>query len=361
MAKEKATQSADPQDPRWGGYLPWFIRYGEANAPRGDFDLFFERVAQRLDRTLLFNDCGIDNPLKFAARLETETLQRFKNLPDTAVNNALKHHFMPETLHTLADVRSQIDPEELAVRNSKKKLEEEIRKAVGGAPGEGELAAALRERLEGFPGGIAELKEKAFATKKARVQRHYERIIAERLTTLETFLQILPQPSSGIPLLVRDLRRAMAESGIPLNIDDKQLLIVPLEEPLLQREVLDHLLPRLSSRFPDRATELVKAYHDLLQGVDGNTVFGNAFKTLEAIAQDLTKDKNVALYKMDSLTKYFPKLHPTIHGTIIKLAGHRGDEGGHGRNSPDPYEMRYLLFTICNIALLLLEYPDYAS
>jgi hypothetical protein len=43
---------------------------------------------------------------------------------------------------------------------------------------------------------------------------------------------------------------------------------------------------------------------------------------------------------------------------MTKLAAHRGDKGGHGRNAPDAIEMRYLLFSICNIALLILDYQE---
>jgi hypothetical protein len=56
------------------------------------------------------------------------------------------------------------------------------------------------------------------------------------------------------------------------------------------------------------------------------------------------------------LQKHFPKIHKTIRTTIVKLDAHRGDKGGHGKASPEPHEMRYLLFSICNIALLLLDY-----
>ncbi|MGH8291206.1 MAG: hypothetical protein ACREV7_19760 [Steroidobacteraceae bacterium] len=37
---------------------------------------------------------------------------------------------------------------------------------------------------------------------------------------------------------------------------------------------------------------------------------------------------------------------------------HRVDEAAHGRGAPDSYEIRYLLFQVCNIALLLLDYNN---
>ena len=79
-----------------------------------------------------------------------------------------------------------------------------------------------------------------------------------------------------------------------------------------------------------------------------------AFKTLEAIAKALTQD-NTFEFKNEHLRKHFPNLHPTIHQTMLKLSAHRGDEGAHGRDAPEPHEMRYLLFSICNVALLMLD------
>lgn len=38
-----------------------------------------------------------------------------------------------------------------------------------------------------------------------------------------------------------------------------------------------------------------------------------------------------------------------------KLRAHRGDEAAHGRKAPAQSEIRYLLFQVCNLALLLLD------
>jgi len=92
--------------------------------------------------------------------------------------------------------------------------------------------------------------------------------------------------------------------------------------------------------------------------VDSNTIFGNAFKALEEVARQMTGDQNLVLSEEKELRKYFPVLHSTIYATIIKLAAHRGDKAGHGRQGPLPHEMRYLLFSICNVALLFLDYPS---
>ena len=98
-----------------------------------------------------------------------------------------------------------------------------------------------------------------------------------------------------------------------------------------------------------------------MKGVDTNTVFGNAYKALEELAREISGQKNLELSDRASLEKHFPKLHPTIRETIIKLAAHRGDEGAHGRKGPDEYEIRYLLFCICNVALVLLEYKEHCG
>ncbi len=112
-------------------------------------------------------------------------------------------------------------------------------------------------------------------------------------------------------------------------------------------------MPRLEEKFPERAADLIKAYHDLLKGVDTNTVFGNAFKALEELAREISGTPKLELSDHTALEKSFPKLHGTIRGTIVKLSAHRGDEGAHGRKGPDEYEIRYLLLGICNVALVL--------
>jgi hypothetical protein len=112
----------------------------------------------------------------------------------------------------------------------------------------------------------------------------------------------------------------------------------------------------LSSRLPQRASELINAYHSLLKGNSADSVFAEAFKNLLAIARDLTADGNF-MFTKNYLDKYYEDLHPTIHNTLIQLAAHRRDKAGHGKDSPFPHEIRYLLFAICNAALLLLDYP----
>ncbi|MBK9307826.1 MAG: hypothetical protein IPM58_12230 [Nitrospira sp.] len=189
------------------------------------------------------------------------------------------------------------------------------------------------------------------------------RPIHDRLEVLQSFLVLLPchQKDNALPSLIRDIKRFAAESNIWLNIQGSPPTLVPLEEPLLQKEVLDRLLPRLEEKYPDRAADLIKAYHDLLKGVDTNTVFANAFKALEQLARDLSGNPKLELTKEPELRDHFSKLHRTSLVTITKLAAQRGDEGGHGRLGPDEYEIRYLLFSICNVALLLLDYKEHCG
>ena len=285
-------------DERWGGYIPWFLRHQDFSGT-GDFETFFGRLSQRLE-VLFKYESGIPNLSYFAELLESESLQRFKKSEaEKYLNksyNQIPWYFDPKTMNT-----------ETYKRN---------------------------------------LRQKA---------------IIERIGVLEVLLRILPSKSSHpspklmAEKLIQDIRKLFAEAKMMLDIRDDPPLIIPMEEPLLQKEVLDKLLPRLASQFPDRAKELIKAYHDSINGSDFNTVFSEAFKTLEEIAKSLTDDKKF-MFNIKNLSRYFPGLHQTIHKNIEFLAGIRNDLA-HTRSSPKLHEIRYLLFSICNIALLLLDYP----
>ena len=210
---------------------------------------------------------------------------------------------------------------------------------------------------------VIEATRVAASSRENREKAHWPRLIAERLEVLQSILALLSQHQNqnALKLLVRDIRRSAADSGVLLDLRGDPPTVVPVEEPLLQKEVIDKLLPRLEEKYPERATDLVKAYRDLLKGEDTNTVFTNAFKSLEQLARDISGPTMLELSDRQELEKYFPKLHGTIRDTIIKLAGHRGDRGAHGRIGPDEYEIRYLLFSICNVALLLLDYKEYCG
>jgi hypothetical protein len=196
------------------------------------------------------------------------------------------------------------------------------------------------------------------ATKLKRREAHFRDLCVERLGVLEVLIRILPAEQAWVKALRQDIRGYMAESDLMLDLTADPPLVVPMDEPLLQSEVIDKMLPRLhAAGYGKEADKLVKAYHDHLNGVDSNKVFGDAFKALEAVAKGISGNEKLMLSKDQDVQKYFPELHGTIRKTISNLAAHRGDEGGHGGKGPDAYEMRYLLFSICNLALLMLDYP----
>jgi len=196
---------------------------------------------------------------------------------------------------------------------------------------------------------------KMVAEERERLQSENRTCLETRLSVLESLLHIIPD-ERALSKLISDIKRIFAYSGVSLDIEGVPPLIIPLEQPLLQHGVLNNLLPRLSARYPARAQELIEAYQRLLRGDKSDEIFVGAFKTLEELARSLTGDPKFE-FKAASLKRHFPQLHPTIHETTIKLAAHRGDKGGHGRAAPEPHEIRYLLFEICNTALLLLDHP----
>lgn len=284
----------DITDPRWGGHCPWFFRYHDFSGNTKSFLLFFDRLSHRIEQLLVYNECGISNKGQFVHNLESKSLRRFRfDKKDGRIANYLQ-------------VAEYFEPV---------KIENELER-----------------------------------------NKNYKPII-NRIGVLEILLKILPKPN-GFHDLAKDIRSYLAEAQIMLDIDIKTFEIKLLEEPLLQKEVIEKLMPRLASRYPDRAKELSSAYHDMIGGEKKfDDIFIGAFKTLEALAREITGNNSFEFKKSD-LSRYFPNLHPTVHDTIMKLAAHRGSEGGHGRDAPEPHEMRYLLFSICNIALLLLDYKQ---
>ncbi len=286
-------------DDRWGGYIPWFLR-GESLPGSGDFGIFFDRVGQRLAICFRFAEAGPINDDMFGSYLESESLQRYRHDERGFLSSQLTQYF---------------DSSELL------KAAESI----------------------------------------ARTRNHdnlsFERVLCklhiERLGVLEIILRMPPIAASAP--IQRHIRRALAEAGIPLDLSGNPPAFVPLDEPLLQREVIDRLLPRLEARFPLRAKELIEAYHDLISREKPGDIFLAAFGTLEGIAREITGDDGF-MFDTAALNKHFGNLHKTVHTTMIKLAAHRGANAGHGRADPGAHELRYLLFSICNIALLLLDY-----
>lgn len=303
-------------DPRWGNYVPWFFRSTELC--HGDYHLFLMRIAHRLRQLFLHNyhEAQIQDLDHFGDRIESQTFQRFKykyEHPST-LDNQIEAYFDPLTLEN---------------------------QAAGGLYGN-------------KPVSLLDLPRSG----KSNPEREgrFRKLVSERLGVLEAICQILPDSNGGRKaMLIRDIRRYFAEAGIMMDMTGDPPLIVPIDEALLQREIIDRLLPTLEGRFPQIAKDLIAAYHELRDGKDTNFVFGDAFKALETLAKALN---GLMLNKLDQVQKFFPQLHPTTRKTIVNIADHRGDEGGHGGKGPIQQEMRYLLFEICNIALLMLEcYP----
>jgi hypothetical protein len=176
----------------------------------------------------------------------------------------------------------------------------------------------------------------------------------ERLFCLEVLLRNLPETKPDVIKLKQQINTFLVESKISIIFDLYNNLFLPLEEPLLQKEI-NNLLPRLSIISTERADEFVQAYHDMLAGKNPDDIFISSFKTLEEIARQLNNDQDFQFDDKD-LKKYYPKLHKTIHKSILYLVAHRGDQAGHGRKVP--FEIRYILFSIINIALLLLDCHD---
>jgi len=359
--------TADLNDPRWGGYVPWFLRHSDFSG-RGDFQTFFSRLSQRLERLFKFNECNV-HLTHFGPCLETESLQRFRYDPRKTLDANFLNYFSPDALESIAAARAWDDKEEEEARGA----EEGVRKldivlnppsigigSFGGGPTFETKDRAKAERdLAKWKVRAKALRAKAQVTWGQRKHRHYLAAVNERIGVLESLLCILPKQTPWHSALIQDIRRFLAESAIMLDVRTDQgtpARIIPMDEPLLQSEVVDKLLPRLFEKFPERARELISAYHDLLSGKGGDSIFIEAFKTLEQLGRDITGD-NSFVFDQRHLDEHFLLLHGTIHQTMIRLAGHRGDKGGHAKDAPPPHEIRYLLFAICNAALLLLEYP----
>lgn len=320
---------AAAHDGRWGDHVPWSLRYSFA-IERGDVRKFLNLLGIRFHTLFEHNELGHINYSHFFARLKSESFGRFHGKSGETYGNMAYYYFSPVTIDEEVKARASKDPEAKACARL---LHDRDAKAYA-------EAAAIEQ-----------------ITRQARHATHWQNLVADRLEVLQSSFVLLKQENrhDALKSLVRDVRRIAAETGVLLDIKGNPPTVVPLEEPLLQKEVLDRLLPRLEAKHPARATDLISAYHSLLKGIDTNTVFGNAFKALEELAREISGIPKLELSERPVVEKAFPRLHGTIRETIIKLAAHRGDEGAHGRKGPDEYEMRYLLLTICNVALVLLE------
>ncbi|TMQ25844.1 MAG: hypothetical protein E6K65_15995 [Nitrospirae bacterium] len=356
------THPPNLQDDRWGSYVPWLLRHPDF-AILGQFDIFFDRVAHRLKQVVNRGEAGISSVTDLGDTIESDSHQCFRYNSGEALAAQIESYFAPTRIASEAEGLTNRDPfvveatqhyTALITQISQKK---DVTDIPSPTPRRSMISSPLLEmaRIQASP--VA--KEAAGIRDKTRsVQRevHYKGLVLKRLTVLESVLRLV-KATPAFPQLRDILRKYLAEAQIMLDIAEEDGRIVPMEEALLQKEVIDRLLPRLTNRFPQQEKDLVKAYHDLVQGVDANTVFGNAFKALEEVVRQMTGNNTLELNKEKNLRRYFPHLHPTVYTTIMKLADHRGDKGGHGRKGPPLHEMRYLLFSICNVALLFLDYP----
>lgn len=325
-------------DNRWGDLMPWSLRF-PVLVIKGDFNKFFSLLSEHLQQYFLHNEPQVPNLSLFGSHLASESLLKYQHRSEPAFCLRIYGYFLPATmLSDAADYAGQ-----------DRELQENLK-----------LEAQADPLMIAHPGSRLLLQSIITST---GTQRLWPRVVAERLEVLDCLLHLLMTHGAVDPLnqLIRDIHRFAAASHVPLKISGNPPTLVPIEEPLLQHEVLDKLLPRLEATFPERARDLILAYRDLLKGVDANTVFANAFRALEELARNLTGNDKLTLSKSKALEDHFPNLHGTIRDTILKLAAHRGDEGGHGRKGPDEWEIRYLLLAICNVALLLLEYKEHCG
>jgi len=354
---------ANQTDKRWGGYVPWFFRYRDYSGT-GNFFRFFERASHRIYQLIAYNESGIHNLLHFESVLESKSHQIYLSIKNghgaSDVASRVRDYFAPSTIKKEMGLLLYNDPEEVKFRELSETLagiglhEPAISVLPPGIMPARNVTPAIdfqKMRQE-----HKQMASRMNSTTEQREGKYYRPLFSQRLGVLEVLIRILqPKKTTAFEDFIQDLRAYLAEADIMLDIDANTCLINPIEEQLLQKEIIDTLMPRLASRFPERAKELTTAYHDMLSGKDFGDIFIGAFKTLEEIARGITNDDNFEFNNTD-LQKYFPKIHKTIHTTIFKLGAHRGDKGGHGKVSPEPHEMRYLLFSICNIALLLLDY-----
>lgn len=348
--------SPNLQDDRWGGYIPWFLRHPEF-AILGRFDIFFSRVAHRLKQVVNRGEAGMPNITDLGDTIEADSHQCFRHNSVKPLAAQIESYFAPAQIASEAEELTNGDPsvvkaslhytalltqmgEKNEYRDPRFPDSELLKAATIRSTPEAKAAAGARDQIHS-----------------AQREAHYKALVLKRLTVLESVLRLV-KATHAFPPLRENLRRYLAEAQIMLDIKEVDGRILPMEETLLQKEVIDRLLPRLSVRFPRQEKDLVRAYHDLVQGVDADAIFVLAMKALEEIARQVSGRPNLTLETDKDIKAAFPALHPTIYTTITKLAAHRGDKGAHGGQGPPPHEMRYLLFSICNVTLLFLDYPS---
>ncbi len=360
-----STRAPNLQDDRWGGYVPWFLRHPDF-AILGQFDMFFDRVAHRLKQVVNRGEAGNSNVADLGDTIETDSHQCFRYNSGEVLAAQIESYFSPTRIASEAEGLTNRDPVVVEATQSYTALLTQIvpKKDVTKIPQplsrldnisySSPMLEMARITADPLATAAAAKRDK---TRLVQREVHYKGLVLKRLTVLESVLRLV-KATLAFPKLRDILRKYLAEAQIMLDIAEEDGRIVPMEEALLQKEVIDRLLPRLTNRFPQQEKDLVKAYHDLVQDVDTDTIFLHAIKALEEIARNVSGRPNLTLDDFNKLKSAFPDLHSTIYITINKLAAHRGDKAGHGRQGPPLHEMRYLLFSICNVALLFLDYPS---
>lgn len=341
--------SVDLNDKRWGGYIPWFLRHGDFIGI-GNYLLFFERVSHRSFQLLYYNEPEVGNLMHFGSIMESKTLQVFKyefknEYGIHSLAYGLKEYFHPKSIKTEMEPAFYNDPVQVKLR----RFRELIKMHHAGG-----MRLVLDDKNKALQTEYEQMEKEAEATRPQREAIYCRPLVINRLGVLEVLLKMLPTKTSWVADYAQDVRRYIAEAGLSIDIDMESYSIVLLDEKLFNKEIIDNLLPRLYSRYKERGIELVRCYHDMLTGKDFDDIFISAFKTLEELGRSITNDPKFD-FSPQNLNRHFPEIHKTIATTIIKLDAHRGDKAGHGKSKPGPHEMRYLLLSICNIALLLLD------
>jgi hypothetical protein len=213
------------RDERWGDYVPWFLRHS-AVLHCDDFLKFFSRASQRLERMFTFNEAGHLNLDHLGSRIETDSLQRYQHRLGIALGGQLKYYFDSGTIYNIAAARAQADPDD-------RRLTELVEKHQNASRFTSAMYGPESDEL-------VQARQIADRTRSARVSHHLSRIIPERLGVLEVVLVVLAgMEGAGLALqaLTRDLRRALAEAHIPLDIRGTPPQVVALDERLLQEAV----------------------------------------------------------------------------------------------------------------------------
>ena len=233
--------STNQSDPRWGGYIPFFLRHKDVGGT-GDFDTFFDRVAHRLQQAIILGECGTTNPSIIGHRLESESHQRFRFGQHPSLDQQVLLFFSPASIRFQVDRKIQADQAIAEAANELERVRQKFKHL------DVALYAQATERDPEFLAAQKKLEDII----QSRRQVYWQESIIDRLMVLETFLRLvreLPEGLRALPEIRRGIRVYLAETLVPYDITaEDPMRIVPVEEALLQKEVLDQLLPRLSSK-----------------------------------------------------------------------------------------------------------------